>query len=57
MRYSAGEFSVGKDGLHLDGMPDAIHVPGLASLPPRNPSAVIVWQDTEGWNAEFVRES
>lgn len=54
LRYTAGEFSWDSKGdLRLDGVPGVIHVPGLAYLPPRNPSAVIVWQDTEGWNAEF----
>jgi hypothetical protein len=53
LRYTAGEFSVGSDGLHLDDVPGPIPVPGLAYLPLRNPSAVIVWQDKGGWNAEF----
>jgi hypothetical protein len=54
MRYAAGEFSWdGKGDLHLDGVPGVIHVPGLAYLPLRSPSAVIVWQDKGGWNAEF----
>ena len=56
LRYTAGEFRWDKDGLHLDDMPGAIPVPGLAYFPVRNPSAVIVWQDTEGWNAEFLGE-
>lgn len=55
LRYAAGEFWLDRAGaLHLQGIPDPIRIPGLAQLPPRNPSAVIVWQDTEGWNAEFV---
>ena len=52
LRYTKGEFSVDSHGnLRLCDVPGAIPMSGRT---PGDPLFVTVWQDAEGWHAEFA---